>query len=73
MHRIKEFNLMADAIYQMHRALVQIKKDVKSAGKCEDRQKEVMQKYADTVKNILEKVGKCITEWLLAIKPDSLS
>lgn len=68
----KAFQLMADAIYEMHRTLVKMKKDFKLAGNSQNAKKQIMREYADLIKAISQKVEKCTAEWLDTIKEGSL-
>ena len=71
MAKKKPFNMMADAIYEMHRKLRDMRQDFKSAGDSDKARLQIMREYADTMKAIAEKVGKSTQDWISSIKENS--
>lgn len=66
----KAFKLMADAIYDMHRFLKEIKRVSKTAENLVDKEtkKEIVLAYADRMEAALKRAGQGAGEWLSKIR-----
>lgn len=67
----RSFKEFANAIYQMHRTLVNIKRVFKTREDFEAAKREVVREYLDTLKIALEKAIRHGNDWLSYMKGES--